>query len=152
MLCSRPRTFPLCTAPTKDFKSYTLSTVTLITKSYYVFGIGFNNGTRQKGGAARRFPHQDLPGCRPSLARANRKGIGSISHDNLSHQAQLRPIQRSYPPSLGVKGRPPAFTPQQQGASEMSIDIPWLIFAVAITHTTNVLCSTFYPCSMSGRT
>jgi hypothetical protein len=43
-----------------------------------------------------------------------------------------------YPPSFAKKGWPQAFTPEQQGVSEMSIDAFWLVFAFAIADATGI--------------
>ena len=56
-----------------------------------------------------------------------------------------------YPPSFAKKGRPQAFSPEQQGVSEMSIDAFWLVFAFAVADATGVHSSTFFHCSANDR-
>jgi hypothetical protein len=100
VLCNRPSTSPLCTAPAENWSLRFLHPFNPRTHHQVILCPWYSlysNGSRQKGGAARRFAHQNISGCRPSLMCANRKGAGSIIHDHLPHQAQLRLVQCSIP-------------------------------------------------------
>lgn len=139
--CVMANHFSALHTPTpRNKRLYTLSTLALAIRLYCVRGTG-NHGSWQEGGAARRFAHQDLPGCWPSLVRTDRKGAGPISHDHLPHQAQLRPVQCSIPAIICDKRTTTGF--HARAASRKFNVIRRFMVGILLLAIDDVLCSTF---------
>jgi hypothetical protein len=112
------------------FGFYTLSTLALTTRLYYVLGIAYTAMARGK----KVEPHVAslikiyLDAGRLSCVQiAKELGLSSMTIYRIRLNYDL--YNAPYPLSVAKKGRPQAFTPEQQAVSQVSIDALWLSFA-----------------------